>query len=193
MSGAPLQGEEFESIPRDVSKRPKIAKNRRLIYLADFLQNTNDALEVTNVESWQYQSDMAEMPVANLKSATAGVAGAGLVRYTHAPVERAILHDSSIMFQVEQLAIRDFNNGLADDVIVGPKLSHVHVSNCQIAENRIPTKPIYTYITPNFSSLITLGTRSMTWALPRSTCTASGGCIAVVTGRAWQKLKLRDD
>jgi hypothetical protein len=27
--------------------------------------------------------------------------------------------------------------------------------------------------------LITLGTRSMTWALPRSACTPSRGCIAL--------------
>jgi hypothetical protein len=48
---------------------------------------------------------MAEMSVADLKSATAGFAGAGLVRYTHAPVKRAVFNDGSLMFQVKQFAI----------------------------------------------------------------------------------------
>lgn len=75
----------------------------------------------------------------------------------------------------------------------------LHYRTCTLAtagcKDNTFTESIYTYITPNFSSLITLGTRSMTWALPRSICTASGGCIAVVTVGAWQKsrMEFRDD
>ena len=42
------------------------------------------------------------------------------------------------------------------------------------------------YRTPNLSSLMTFGTWSMTWDLPRSTGTASRGCIiSIVTDNSW--------
>lgn len=63
---------------------------------------------------------MAEMAVANLKGTATGLACSGLVRNTHARVERAMGNRRSAMFEVKEFSVGNFNNGLADNVIIRP-------------------------------------------------------------------------
>lgn len=70
---------------------------------------------------------MAEMAVANLKGTATGLACSGLVRNTHARVERAMGNRRSAMFEVKEFSVGNFNNGLADNVIIGPGNSHVQM------------------------------------------------------------------
>ena len=88
--------------------------------LANFLQNPNNALEISDVERRQNKSHMSEMSVTNLQCAAARLTARGLVRNTHAPVERAMSDNGAISFEVVEFAIGDFNHALADNVVVGP-------------------------------------------------------------------------
>lgn len=88
--------------------------------LANLLQDTNHPLEISHMERRQDKSHMAEMAVANLQRTAAGLAGRGLVRNTHAPVERAMRNNGSVIFEVVEFAVGYFHHALADNVIVGP-------------------------------------------------------------------------
>ena len=135
------------------------------------------------MESRQDESHVSEMTVAGLERKAASLTGSAFVRDTHTAVEGAVGDDGSIMFQIKEFPVRDFDDTLADNIIIGPN-GRAEVSGAGLSKNSGRVSP---YITPNLSSLITLGTRSMTWALPRSTCAPSGGCMAVVkSSRSWQ-------
>lgn len=94
-------------------------------------------------------------------------------------------NNRSVMVEVEKLPVGHFHHALADNVIVGSGYDTSQLASHPDTQTRTITivsgnNEANAYSTPNFSSLITFGTRSMTWALPRSTCTPSGGCIAAV-------------
>lgn len=64
---------------------------------------------------------MSKMAITRLKRATARLASTRLARNAHAPVERAVRRNGTVIVEVEQLAIRDFDDGLADDVLTRPE------------------------------------------------------------------------
>ena len=60
------------------------------------------------------------MTVAGLERQAAGLAGSAFVRDTHAAVEGAVRDDGSIMFEIKEFPVRDFDDTLADNIIIGP-------------------------------------------------------------------------
>lgn len=67
---------------------------------------------------------MTEVTVTLLQIKPTGLAHRSLVGNTHARIEGAMRNYRAVMFEVEELSIRDFHHGLADNVIVGPRDAH---------------------------------------------------------------------
>lgn len=63
---------------------------------------------------------MSEMTVACLERQTTRLTGSALVRDTHAPIERTMGYHRSIVFEVEKFPVRDFDDALTNDIIIGP-------------------------------------------------------------------------
>ena len=64
---------------------------------------------------------MSEMAVACLERQTPGLTRSALVRDTHAPIERTMGHHRSIVFEVKEFPVRDFDDALTNDIIIGPE------------------------------------------------------------------------
>lgn len=89
-------------------------------FFANFLEDPDDTLEITDVESRQNQSNVAEVAVALLQMKSARLALGSLVRNTHARVERAMSNHRTVMFKVEKLPVGDLHHSLANNIIVRP-------------------------------------------------------------------------
>lgn len=87
-------------------------------FFANFLEDADDALEITDVKSRQNQSYMSKVTVALLQMKSARLALGSLVRNTHARIERAMGNYRTVVFEVEKLPIGDFHHSLADNIIV---------------------------------------------------------------------------
>ena len=72
------------------------------------------------MEGRQNESHVSEMAVTSLERQAACLARSALVRDTHAPVERTIRNNRSIMFEIEEFPVRDLDDALVDNIIVGP-------------------------------------------------------------------------
>lgn len=97
-------------------------------FFANFLEDADNPLEITDVESRQNQSDVAKVTVALLQMKSARLALGSLVRNTHARIERAMCNYCTVMFEVEKLPIGDFHHSLADNIIVRSR-----GSKCELA------------------------------------------------------------
>lgn len=99
----------------------RLGKENPRAFLADFLEDPDDALEISHMESWQNKSDVTKMTIAFLQMIAAGLAHGGLVRNTHARIERAMSNESSVMFEIEKLSVGNFHDGLADNIVIRPE------------------------------------------------------------------------
>jgi hypothetical protein len=95
-------------------------------FLANFLQNADDALEITDVERGKNEPHMSEMTVTVFKVVSACCASVGLIRDTHTLVERSMCNHCSGLVQVEELSIGNFHYSLADNIIVGSVDTSIH-------------------------------------------------------------------
>jgi hypothetical protein len=71
------------------------------------------------MESRQNKLHMPKMPATGLQHAPARPTNASLVRNAHAIVERAMRGNGTIIIEIEEFAIRDFDDGLTDDILIG--------------------------------------------------------------------------
>ena len=89
------------------------------------------------------------MTVAGLERKAASLTGSAFVRDTHTAVEGAVGDDGSIMFEIKEFPVRDFDDTLADNIIIGPN-GRAEVSGAGLSKNPGRVSP---YITPNLSKL----------------------------------------
>lgn len=73
------------------------------------------------------------MTVAGLERQAACLTGSAFVRDTHAAVEGAVGDDGSIMFEIKEFPVRDFDDTLADNIIIGPN-NRAKVSGAGLAK-----------------------------------------------------------
>ena len=71
---------------------------------------------------------MSKMPITRLQRTTARLASTRLARDSHTPVERAVSRNGTVIVEVEQFAIRNFDDGLADDVLTRPAQKSIKMS-----------------------------------------------------------------
>jgi hypothetical protein len=72
------------------------------------------------VEGRQDQPDVTEMTITFFQHVSTGLALCRLVGDTHARIKRTIGDNGSVMIEVEELAVRNFDHSLTDNIIVGP-------------------------------------------------------------------------
>lgn len=85
------------------------------------------------MEGRQDEPHVSEMTVAGLERQAAGLAGSAFVRDTHAAIEGAVRDDGSIMFEIKEFPVRDFDDTLADNIIIGPN-SRAEFSGASLAK-----------------------------------------------------------
>lgn len=68
----------------------------------------------------QDQPDMTEMTITFFQHVSTGLALCCLIGNTHARIKRTIRDNRSVMIEVEELAVRDLDHSLTDNIIVGP-------------------------------------------------------------------------
>ena len=85
------------------------------------------------MESRQDESHVSEMTVAGLERKAASLTGSAFVRDTHTAVEGAVGDDGSIMFEIKEFPVRDFDDTLADNIIIGPN-SRAEFSGASLAK-----------------------------------------------------------
>lgn len=78
---------------------------------------------------------MTEVTVTGLQSASTCFAFSVLARSSHARVERTMRNDFSATIEIEEFAIGNFYNALANDIIIGPRIGIcTQVSNINLLQ-----------------------------------------------------------